>query len=166
MFTFSAYQCTNGIMEILDHVNVKKLTFHYLFAYLSTVLCLTKVHTNVQKCCQKEPGYVLILVIHTQYVYIKYKIINVADQFIQQENSIPRQLLFSFQLMQDLPSMYLQGGSIIPVGCPIQHVGEANPTDELSLFIALDEHGSLLSVNSFIPYSWTRNLWLIELRYF
>ncbi|KAJ0970889.1 hypothetical protein J5N97_018848 [Dioscorea zingiberensis] len=41
----------------------------------------------------------------------------------------------------DLPTMYLQGGSIIPVGRPLQHVGEANPTDELSLFIALDNFG-------------------------
>lgn len=37
--------------------------------------------------------------------------------------------------------MYLQGGSIVPVGPPLQHVGEAKPTDELSLIIALDEHG-------------------------
>ncbi|WOL09513.1 hypothetical protein Cni_G18266 [Canna indica] len=46
----------------------------------------------------------------------------------------------------DLPSMYLKGGSIIPVGRPLQHVGEANPTDDLSLFIALDEHGKALGV--------------------
>lgn len=40
--------------------------------------------------------------------------------------------------------MYLQGGSIIPVGLPLQHVYEANPTDELSLFIALDNFGNYL----------------------
>lgn len=38
--------------------------------------------------------------------------------------------------------MFLQGGSIIPVGHPLQHVGEANLTDELSLFVALDENGT------------------------
>lgn len=41
----------------------------------------------------------------------------------------------------DLPTLYLQGGSIIPAGPPIQHVGEANPTDDLSLIMALDENG-------------------------
>ncbi|KAJ4952968.1 hypothetical protein NE237_029800 [Protea cynaroides] len=41
----------------------------------------------------------------------------------------------------DLPTLYLQGGSIIPVGPPLQHVGEANLTDDLSLIIALDDHG-------------------------
>ncbi|XP_058086523.1 uncharacterized protein LOC131233753 [Magnolia sinica] len=41
----------------------------------------------------------------------------------------------------DLPTLYLRGGSIIPVGPPIQHVGGANATDDLSLFVALDEYG-------------------------
>ncbi|XP_020571578.1 uncharacterized protein LOC110018570 [Phalaenopsis equestris] len=41
----------------------------------------------------------------------------------------------------DLPILYLQGGSIIPVGPALQHLGEANLTDELSLFIALDISG-------------------------
>lgn len=50
--------------------------------------------------------------------------------------------------MQDLPTLYLQGGSIIPVGPPIQHIGEANPTDDLSLIIALDEYGNIfLNIN-------------------
>jgi alpha-glucosidase len=42
---------------------------------------------------------------------------------------------------QDLPGLYLKGGSIIPVGLPLQHVGEANPSDELTLLVALDESG-------------------------
>ncbi|XP_064945424.1 uncharacterized protein LOC135596993 isoform X3 [Musa acuminata AAA Group] len=46
----------------------------------------------------------------------------------------------------DLPTMFLRGGSIIPVGHPLQHVGEANLTDELSLFIALDENGKAAGV--------------------
>ncbi|XXG78098.1 hypothetical protein AAC387_Pa08g2114 [Persea americana] len=41
----------------------------------------------------------------------------------------------------DLPTLYLKGGSIIPVGPPIQHTEEAKPTDVLSLLVALDEHG-------------------------
>uniref|UniRef100_A0A0D6QW16 Glycoside hydrolase family 31 N-terminal domain-containing protein n=1 Tax=Araucaria cunninghamii TaxID=56994 RepID=A0A0D6QW16_ARACU len=41
----------------------------------------------------------------------------------------------------DLPSLYLQGGSIVPVGPSIQHVGEADPSDTLTLVVALDEQG-------------------------
>ncbi|PKU60128.1 putative alpha-glucosidase [Dendrobium catenatum] len=44
---------------------------------------------------------------------------------------------------EDLPILYLQGGSIIPVGPAIQHIGEANPTNELSLFISLDINGNI-----------------------
>lgn len=50
-------------------------------------------------------------------------------------------LLFSLVVSQDLPALYLKGGSIIPVGPPIQHVGEANLSDDLTLLVALDEHG-------------------------
>ncbi|XP_026427782.1 uncharacterized protein LOC113323663 [Papaver somniferum] len=41
----------------------------------------------------------------------------------------------------DLPTLYLQGGSIIPAGLPVQHVDEANATDDLSLIVALDQYG-------------------------
>ncbi|KAK1303181.1 hypothetical protein QJS10_CPB11g00075 [Acorus calamus] len=41
----------------------------------------------------------------------------------------------------DLPILYLQGGSIIPVGPPHEHVGESKLTDDVSLYVALDEHG-------------------------
>ncbi|KAB1218912.1 hypothetical protein CJ030_MR3G018211 [Morella rubra] len=41
----------------------------------------------------------------------------------------------------DLPALYLQGGSIIPLGPPHQHLGETNPIDDLSLLVALDEDG-------------------------
>nr|GFB55237.1 heteroglycan glucosidase 1 [Tanacetum cinerariifolium] len=41
----------------------------------------------------------------------------------------------------DLPAMYLRGGSIIPFGPAHQHVGEANPNDDLSLLVALDKNG-------------------------
>lgn len=55
-------------------------------------------------------------------------------------------LCVSFSLFvlvfQDLPVLYLQGGSIIPLGPSIQHVGEAKPTDDLSLLVALDENGN------------------------
>lgn len=51
---------------------------------------------------------------------------------------------------QDLPALYLKGGSIIPVGLPHQHVGEANPSDDLTLFVALDEHGK--SMHSIFPW--------------
>ncbi|KAJ0084378.1 hypothetical protein Patl1_29884 [Pistacia atlantica] len=41
----------------------------------------------------------------------------------------------------DLPALYLQGGSIVPVGPPHQHVGESDPSDDLTLLVALDENG-------------------------
>ncbi|KAL0371972.1 UNVERIFIED_CONTAM: Alpha-glucosidase 2 [Sesamum calycinum] len=36
---------------------------------------------------------------------------------------------------------FFAGGSIIPVAPPYQHVGEANPTDDLLLLVALNENG-------------------------
>ncbi|KAJ1693969.1 hypothetical protein LUZ63_010667 [Rhynchospora breviuscula] len=41
----------------------------------------------------------------------------------------------------DLPILYLQGGAILPVGLPYNHVGEANPQDDLILFVALNNDG-------------------------
>ncbi|KAI3969112.1 hypothetical protein MKW92_044853, partial [Papaver armeniacum] len=46
----------------------------------------------------------------------------------------------------DLPTLYLQGGSIIPVGLPVQHVEEANATDDLTLIVALDQYGKAKGV--------------------
>ena len=48
---------------------------------------------------------------------------------------------------QDLPALYLQGGSVIPLGPPHQHVGESNPSDDLTLLVALDEHGKFGAFN-------------------
>ena len=50
---------------------------------------------------------------------------------------------------QDLPDLYLKGGTIVPVGPAIQHVGEANLSDDLTLLVALDEHGKS-TVHKFI----------------
>ncbi|KAJ6946658.1 alpha-glucosidase 2-like isoform X2 [Populus alba x Populus x berolinensis] len=41
----------------------------------------------------------------------------------------------------DLPTLYLQGGSILPLAPPHQHVGEANLSDDLTLLVALDHNG-------------------------
>ncbi|KMZ74916.1 alpha-glucosidase, family GH31 [Zostera marina] len=41
----------------------------------------------------------------------------------------------------DLPNLYLQGGSIVPTGPFIQHVGEIKPTDTITLLVALDKNG-------------------------
>ncbi|XP_071917393.1 uncharacterized protein [Coffea arabica] len=57
---------------------------------------------------------------------------------------LPKGIWLSFDFEDshpDLPALYLKGGSIIPVGPPYQHVGEANLTDDLCLLVALDEHG-------------------------
>ena len=53
--------------------------------------------------------------------------------------------LILFGSSQDLPALYLQGGAIIPLGPPHQHVGEASPSDDLTLIVALDEHGNFKS---------------------
>ncbi|KAG5049011.1 hypothetical protein JHK85_010114 [Glycine max] len=60
------------------------------------------------------------------------------------EITLPKGIWLNFDFDDahpDLPALYLKGGSIIPVGLPHQHVGEANPSDDLTLFVALDEHG-------------------------
>ncbi|XVE71959.1 hypothetical protein DITRI_Ditri10aG0192700 [Diplodiscus trichospermus] len=57
---------------------------------------------------------------------------------------LPKGIWLSFDFDDshpDLPALYLQGGSIIPLGPPLQHVGESNPLDDLMLIVALDEHG-------------------------
>ncbi|KAK4401019.1 Alpha-glucosidase 2, partial [Sesamum angolense] len=57
---------------------------------------------------------------------------------------VAKGIWFSFDFEDshlDLPALYLQGGSIIPVAPPYQHVGEANPTDDLLLLVALNENG-------------------------
>ncbi|KAA8521104.1 hypothetical protein F0562_011743 [Nyssa sinensis] len=62
----------------------------------------------------------------------------------QLQQVLPKGIWLSFDFDDshpDLPALYLQGGSIIPLGPPHQHIGEANPTDDLSLLVALDEHG-------------------------
>lgn len=53
--------------------------------------------------------------------------------------------------------LYLQGGAILPIGLPIQHVGEASLEDELSLIIALDENGKQLLIWCFLyGYIWIK----------
>ncbi|XP_022867690.1 uncharacterized protein LOC111387365 [Olea europaea var. sylvestris] len=42
---------------------------------------------------------------------------------------------------QDLPTLYLKGGSIIPLAPPRQNVDEAKREDDLTLLVALDEGG-------------------------
>ncbi|VFQ64944.1 unnamed protein product [Cuscuta campestris] len=62
----------------------------------------------------------------------------------QVQRKLPNGIWLSFDFEDshpDLPALYLRGGSIIPVGLPYQHVGEANPTDDLFLLVALDEQG-------------------------
>ncbi|MCL7029646.1 hypothetical protein MKW94_010312 [Papaver nudicaule] len=57
---------------------------------------------------------------------------------------LPKGIWLSFDFDDshpDLPTLFLKGGSIIPVGPPVQHVDEANATDDLSLIVALDQHG-------------------------
>ncbi|GAB2222220.1 hypothetical protein Drorol1_Dr00013425 [Drosera rotundifolia] len=46
----------------------------------------------------------------------------------------------------DLPALYLRGRSIIPVATPHQHVGQASPSDDFTLLVALNEHGRVEGV--------------------
>ncbi|KAH1234590.1 Alpha-glucosidase 2 [Glycine max] len=60
------------------------------------------------------------------------------------EITLPKGIWLNFDFNDahpDLPALYLKGGSIIPVGLPHEHVEEANPSDDLTLFVALDDHG-------------------------
>jgi hypothetical protein len=41
--------------------------------------------------------------------------------------------------------LYLQGGAILPIGLPYNHVGEAKLQDELTLIVALDKEGTYFS---------------------
>ncbi|KAK3019971.1 hypothetical protein RJ639_003018, partial [Escallonia herrerae] len=72
------------------------------------------------------------------------------DQGVDQlEHTLPKGIWLSFDFDDshpDLPAFYLQGGSIVPFGPPYQHVGEANLIDDLSLLVALDEHGKAKGV--------------------
>ncbi|PWA75737.1 F-box/LRR-repeat protein 14 [Artemisia annua] len=66
----------------------------------------------------------------------------------QVKHALPDGIGMSFDFEDshpDLPALYLKGGSIIPFGLAYQHVGEANPDDDLSLFVALDENGSMVN---------------------
>ncbi|KAL2489803.1 heteroglycan glucosidase 1 [Forsythia ovata] len=66
------------------------------------------------------------------------------QELYQIQHKLPKGIWLSFDfedLHPDLPSLYLKGGSIIPLAPPHQHVDEANPTDDISLLVALDEYG-------------------------
>ncbi|KAF4378533.1 hypothetical protein F8388_022354 [Cannabis sativa] len=47
--------------------------------------------------------------------------------------TLPKGIWLSFDFDDSHPALYLQGGAIIPFGPPHQHVGEASPSDDLSL---------------------------------
>ncbi|XP_015575072.1 alpha-glucosidase 2 isoform X1 [Ricinus communis] len=60
------------------------------------------------------------------------------------QHALPKGIWLRFDFEDshpDLPTLYLQGGSIIPLGPPHQHVGEASFSDDLTLLVALDEYG-------------------------
>jgi alpha-glucosidase len=57
---------------------------------------------------------------------------------------IPKGIWKRFDFNDDhpeLPLLFLKGGSIVPTGPVIQHVGEINPSDTVTLLIALDDTG-------------------------
>lgn len=74
----------------------------------------------------------------------------VADQGLDEmQHVLPKGIWLSFDFADshpDLPTLYLQGGSIIPLGPPYQSVGEANPFDDITLLVALNENGKARGV--------------------
>ncbi|XAR70738.1 Alpha-glucosidase [Bertholletia excelsa] len=85
----------------------------------------------------------------------------------QVQHVLPKGIWLDFDFEDshpDLPALYLQGGSIIPFGPAIQHVGQAKPTDDLSLLVALDEHGKaegFLFEDNGDGYDFTRGRYLL-----
>ncbi|CAN6918315.1 unnamed protein product [Brassica oleracea] len=64
----------------------------------------------------------------------------------------------------DLPTLYLQGGSIISVAPPHLHVGEFTLSDDLTLLVSLDENGKaegLLFEDEGDGYGYTKGKFLI-----
>ncbi|CAA7012973.1 unnamed protein product [Microthlaspi erraticum] len=64
----------------------------------------------------------------------------------------------------DLPTLYLQGGSIITLGPPHLHVGESSLSDDLTLLVSLDENGKaigLLFEDDGDGYGYTKGSYLI-----
>ncbi|XP_022867689.1 uncharacterized protein LOC111387364 [Olea europaea var. sylvestris] len=62
----------------------------------------------------------------------------------QEQHELPKGIWISFDFddyHQDLPFLYLKGGSIIPLAPPCQNVGEAKREDDITLLVALDKHG-------------------------
>ncbi|KAK6137707.1 hypothetical protein DH2020_028542 [Rehmannia glutinosa] len=60
------------------------------------------------------------------------------------EHKLPKGIWRSFDFEDshpDLPTLYLKGGSIIPIGLPHECVDDACPEDDLTLLVALDEFG-------------------------
>lgn len=91
-----------------------------------------------------------------------------SDQDLdQQQHVLPKGIWLRFDFEDshpDLPALYLQGGSIVPLGPAIQHVGEASKTDDLSVLVALNEHGKaegLLFEDDGDGYEFTRGGYLL-----
>ncbi|CAA7030718.1 unnamed protein product [Microthlaspi erraticum] len=64
----------------------------------------------------------------------------------------------------DLPTLYLQGGSIITLGPPHLHVGESSLSDDLTLLVSLDENGKAIGVlfeDDGDGYGYTKGSYLI-----
>ncbi|KAK6157971.1 hypothetical protein DH2020_005285 [Rehmannia glutinosa] len=62
----------------------------------------------------------------------------------KKEHKLPKGIWRSFDFEDshpDLPTLYLKGGSIIPIGPPHECVDDACPEDDLTLLVALDEFG-------------------------
>ncbi|ESQ47453.1 hypothetical protein EUTSA_v10019990mg [Eutrema salsugineum] len=83
------------------------------------------------------------------------------------QHILPRGIWLRFDFEDshpDLPTLYLQGGSIISVGPPHLHVGESSLSDDLTLLVSLDENGKALGLlfeDDGDGYGYTKGRYLI-----
>ncbi|XP_010551672.1 PREDICTED: uncharacterized protein LOC104822230 isoform X2 [Tarenaya hassleriana] len=85
----------------------------------------------------------------------------------ESQHLLPKGTWLSFDFEDshpDLPALYLQGGSIIPLGPSHLHVGESRPTDDLTLLVSLDKNGKakgLLFEDDGDGYGYTEGIYLL-----
>jgi alpha-glucosidase (family GH31 glycosyl hydrolase) len=66
---------------------------------------------------------------------------------------------FACGAFQELPLLYLKGGSIVPMGPVVHYVGEKTAGEPLTLIVALDHHGTLRKPTLYLIKAEMYNMW-------
>jgi alpha-glucosidase (family GH31 glycosyl hydrolase) len=66
---------------------------------------------------------------------------------------------FACGAFQELPLLYLKGGSIVPMGPVAHYVGEKTAGEPLTLIVALDHHGTLPKPTLYLIKAEMYNMW-------